>query len=369
MINQSFIIGVTGNIATGKSVIRRMLGNAGALTIDADHVAHRVLYPGSSAYQAVIKNFGAQILLKNGSISNKLLGAIVFNDPDRLEELESLVHPLVIDDIIARITQTNNPFVVVEAIKLLESGLSKYCDSIWVSHASFNHQLDRLQMTRGLSADEAKIRINAQPPQSEKLNLADVVISTETTFKDTWIRILKALSDTIISTKLDGLHINNLNGYSLASVARFPASLLESAWQNFTSSSKASLYERLGMSKVTALSTADQIQTLIVSDEWNFTSALELVAPLTFWNKNPGLIINALTQQAKINQSEVILIPREFSFGFTDQLLAEGFTNQEITQLVYPAWQQAAQRVSAYELSVWFKLLSQPFEVVRKVQN
>jgi len=179
MINSSFVIGITGNIATGKSVIRRMLSNLGVLGIDADTLANRMLYPGGKAYNQVIEIFGTEIKTDKDQISNKKLGQIVFNDPKALKQLEEVIHPGVIETTIKYAKTAHHPIISIEAIKLIESGLREYCDQIWVSHASFDLQMERLQKTRNLSAEEANSRISAQPLQIEKLSLADVIINTE----------------------------------------------------------------------------------------------------------------------------------------------------------------------------------------------
>ncbi len=108
------LIGLTGNIATGKSVVRRMLVNHGALGLDADLIAHRTQYPGGKAYQAIINTFGSDILSPEKEISRAKLGEIVFADPDRLIVLEALVHPAVTADIEERIEQATLPIVVIE---------------------------------------------------------------------------------------------------------------------------------------------------------------------------------------------------------------------------------------------------------------
>jgi dephospho-CoA kinase len=364
MISQSFIIGITGNIATGKSVIRRMLENTGAFTMDADFIAHRMLYPGAPAYQPVIDAFGPQILMHDHLISNKILGEIVFNDPQQLKQLESLIHPPVISTILARIKAAKRPLVAVEAIKLLEAGLGTHCDSIWVSHASFDQQVARLLETRGMTEDEAKTRINAQTHQSLKLSQADVIINTETSFKDTWRRTQRALNDTIQSTRDAPLLINNSDGYSLEPVSHLPDSHLETVWGRLTGEDPASLYEQLGMRKVLLITQKDRISAIIVCESWNFTTALAKVFPIQMLNTQPGLILSAFEQHARVNQSEVLLIPNAIGDGISDQMKSSGFMDQNLDQFTYPAWQMTAQKAASnHETSIWTKIIAQPFEV------
>ena len=118
-----YAIGLTGNIATGKSVVRRMLEHLGAYTIDADALSHRVLAKGAPGYKPVLDKFGTWILDKDGQIDRAKLGRLVFADKQALAALEAIVHPYVrqaVDILGQRATQK---VVVVEAIKLLESAL------------------------------------------------------------------------------------------------------------------------------------------------------------------------------------------------------------------------------------------------------
>lgn len=178
-------IGLTGNIATGKSTVAEMLEELGAAALDADKVAHRVMAPGAPAYAAVVAAFGPDIVAENGEIDRQALGEIVFSDPEALQRLESLVHPAVIAEVNAWIATRETPVVVVEAIKLLESGMAETYDAIWVTACSEATQATRLMDSRGMTRAEALTRIHAQPPQAEKIARADVVIDTEATLAET----------------------------------------------------------------------------------------------------------------------------------------------------------------------------------------
>lgn len=171
-----FLIGLTGNIATGKSEVARLLAERGAQVIDADQVAHQVMQPGGPAYAAVIATFGQGILAADGTIDRARLGAIVFRDPAALRRLEAAVHPATIAELDRRIAAATAPVVVVEAIKLIEAGMHRHYDALWVVAAPRPLQIARLMETRGLSQAEAALRVDAQPPQEDKIALADLVI-------------------------------------------------------------------------------------------------------------------------------------------------------------------------------------------------
>ena len=185
------IIG-TGNIATGKSTVGKMLVELGAELIDADRVAHAMIAPGGAAYAAVIDAFGEGVLLLDGTIDRRKLGSIVFADAEALARLEALVHPPTIAEVERRAAESNAPVVVVEAIKLLESGMAATHDAIWVTTCSETEQLARLMTTRKLTREDALRRIHAQPPQDKKIARADVVIDTNGTLEETRAQVVAA---------------------------------------------------------------------------------------------------------------------------------------------------------------------------------
>jgi len=187
-----YVIGLTGNIATGKSVVRKMLEHLGAFGIDADALAHRTIASGAPGFQPVLEAFGEGILDSSGEIERSKLAQIVFYNKDALARLELIIHPLVRDAIDALIDRSEYKVVVLEAIKLIESGLIKKCDCLWVSTAPQKLQLARLIKNRGLSEMYATQRIESQPPQSDKIAAADIVIYNDDSFENTWSQVKKA---------------------------------------------------------------------------------------------------------------------------------------------------------------------------------
>lgn len=185
-------IGLTGNIATGKSAVAQMLRDLGAEVLDADRLTHAALAPDGAAYPGVLAAFGNGILSVDGTIDRHALGALVFSDPAALARLEAIVHPLVIAEVDRRIALIRAAVVVVEAIKLLESGLAAGYDAIWVTTCPEALQLERLMATRHLTRDNALRRIHAQPPQSEKIARAAVVLHTDATLEQTRAQVLAA---------------------------------------------------------------------------------------------------------------------------------------------------------------------------------
>lgn len=216
-----YVIGLTGNIATGKSTIARMLAELGARRIDADALAHQVLRAGTPAWCQVLEQFGRDILQEDGEIDRTRLGARVFADPAAMARLEAIVHPAVIAEAESLLQQIEKGssipatdagaaaaersvldpgrVAVLEAIKLIESGMHHRCDELWVVTCPREQQVKRLMETRGLSQSEAELRIDSQPPQADKLALADVVIdnsgdleATRAQVQREWHRIMQA---------------------------------------------------------------------------------------------------------------------------------------------------------------------------------
>ena len=187
-----YVIGLTGNIATGKSVVRRMLEHLGAYTIDADALSHRATAKGAPGYKPVVENFGKWILNADGEINRGKLGELVFRDPSALEKLEDIIHPLVGQAVDVLVKRASQSVVVIEAIKLLESQLRQGCDSIWVVYAPEEVQIERLMRKRGLTSEQAIQRISAQSPQSDKVAAADVVIRNIGSYEDLWKQVNNA---------------------------------------------------------------------------------------------------------------------------------------------------------------------------------
>ncbi len=181
MKKRPLLVGLTGNIATGKSLVGQMLARLGARVIDADRVAHEVMRAGGPAFDAVLEAFGPVVLTVDGTIDRAKLGDIVFRDAGALERLEAAVHPAVIAEVDRRIDRAAEPVVVVEAIKLIEAGMHRHLDALWVVTAPRHLQIARLMAARGMTEEEAILRVDAQPPQEEKAALADWVLVNDGT--------------------------------------------------------------------------------------------------------------------------------------------------------------------------------------------
>jgi dephospho-CoA kinase len=197
-----YVIGLTGNIAMGKSAVRKLLEHFGAYTIDADGLAHQTMAPGAPAYLPVIETFGRWILDQDGKIDRSKLGAVVFSHPEALARLETITHPLVGQGIDTLISRAKQPIIVIEAIKLLEGKLADKVDTIWVVDCTPELQLRRLIEKRGMSEQEARKRIEGQNAQREKLARANVVITNNGTPQELWAQVEAEWNKLLAALKL-----------------------------------------------------------------------------------------------------------------------------------------------------------------------
>lgn len=187
-----YVIGLTGNIGTGKSVVRRMMEHLGAYGIDADALSHRAIAKGAPGYEPVLEAFGNYILGPDGQIDRAKLGHVVFSDVEALKKLEGIVHPLVnqaIDLIVRRATQK---IIVIEAVKILESDLADVCQFIWVVYAPEEIQIARLVQNRGMTEKDALQRIVNQTSTETQWAFANVIIKNISSYEDTWRQVTQA---------------------------------------------------------------------------------------------------------------------------------------------------------------------------------
>ncbi|GAB4527424.1 MAG: hypothetical protein Kow0063_02660 [Anaerolineae bacterium] len=189
---EKLVLGLTGNIAVGKSTVLDMLEVLGAQTIDADSLVHRLREPGAPGYQAIVDWMGKAVLQPDGRIDARKLADRAFRDPEVLARLEQLFRPLVVAQIEQIVGASGRRVIVIEAIKLLEGSLKDRVDMIWVVDASREQQIRRLVTSRGLSPEQAVARVEAQGPQAEKLAQADVIIRNEGDLAGTWQQVLDA---------------------------------------------------------------------------------------------------------------------------------------------------------------------------------
>jgi dephospho-CoA kinase len=188
------IIGITGNIACGKTAVGHMLLELGAERyIDADAVVHKLYLAGQPIAVKVAEAFGSRVIAPNGSVDRKALGAIVFQDAEAMRRLEAIVHPAVGEALVNELASvTPSGIVVIDAVKLLEGGSGKFCQSKWMVVCPEEQEFARLVARNQFSEEEAWVRIHAQSSVVDRLPLVDEVIDNSGSLEDTRKQVVAA---------------------------------------------------------------------------------------------------------------------------------------------------------------------------------
>lgn len=180
-------VGLTGNIASGKSSVARVWRSLGAPVIDADVLARRAVEPGSPGLRAIRERWGQEVLTGSGELDRAALRRVVFADPAERERLEGIVHPAVAalrDEEVRRVEERGEPVVVADIPLLFEVGMQSQFDVVVLVDAPEEVRLERLVRDRGLDADEARSMIRAQMPAALKRAGADRVIENDGTLEE-----------------------------------------------------------------------------------------------------------------------------------------------------------------------------------------
>jgi len=180
-------VGLTGSIGVGKSFVGSVFVQLGCRLLDADDTAREVVLPGTEGLKNIVNEFGPEVLQSDGALDRKVLGSIVFADPEKRQRLNAILHPRIIErqDEILNGWESDDPhgIAIVDAALMIESGGYKRFDKLIVVHCRPEVQLERLMLRDGLSPDEAQKRIDSQMPQSEKQKFADYLIDTSDGFE------------------------------------------------------------------------------------------------------------------------------------------------------------------------------------------
>ncbi len=346
-----FVIGLTGNIATGKSVVRRMLEHLGAYSIDADVLSHRAISKNGPAYSAVVDYFGKFILQPTGEVDRLRLGRLVFSDMDALKKLEGLIHPHVQQAIDLLIKRSNHEVVVIEAIKLLEGNLVSACDSIWVVLATEQIQKERLMAKRGMSEQEAVQRIQAQSSQEIKEAAADVTIMNTGSFADTWQQVaagwekISSLSDTtpILREPVAPGEFSVVRGHPRDS-SRI-ATFINHLHGNLNLSTEAEITELFGEMAFLLLLKGTKLVGLAGWQVENLVARTTRLYIDHYINEKDAtsFLINDLERASRDLQCEasLIFLPTNAA-GMESILLELGYRHQTISGILIEPWKEAA---------------------------
>ena len=198
--NKSTVIGLTGGIACGKSMISAYLAQKGIPVIDGDLVARQIVEPGTKGLAQIVDTFGAEYLHADGTLNRAMLGSRVFADKEALQQLNSITKPLLLEAFKTQINELQaHPMIVLDVALLLEDEDYKdLADQVWVVTVSPEQQLTRLMKRNGYTAQEAQNRIDAQMSNEERIQYADVVIDNNGTMSETIAQVDRLLYNILI---------------------------------------------------------------------------------------------------------------------------------------------------------------------------
>ena len=172
-------VGLTGGFGTGKTTVARLFSSLGAKVIDADKLNHQLMKRNEDSFKPIVKSFGQEILT-DGDIDRKKLGAVVFNNSNRLKKLCRIVHPAIISEIKNGISHykkdKSNQMIIIDAPLLIETGLDRLVDILIVVKASRKKQIKRVIRRMKIKRSEVLKRLKAQMPLKDKVRLADITI-------------------------------------------------------------------------------------------------------------------------------------------------------------------------------------------------
>ena len=177
-----YIIGLTGGIACGKSAVAWRLRKRGATTFDVDEMTRWLNLPGGALFEIYVRHFGQRVVAADGQLDKKLIGEIIFNNPDERAWVNSATHPLLLNrtrDFLVECCESGTRIVVLEVPLLFEAGWEILCDEVWAVRVRPETQIARLMARDKLTEAQALARINSQMPVEEICARADVVITNE----------------------------------------------------------------------------------------------------------------------------------------------------------------------------------------------
>jgi len=174
-----YLVGLTGGIAAGKSTVAKRWAEHGAIEIDADQLARDVVAPGSSGASEVLQTFGEKVFTESGELDRAALGAEVFSNPEKLRQLEAIIHPRVKALAQKLISEQDQDAIVIYNVPLLvEASVDLPFDKIVTVEAPAEKQIDRLVSIRNMDRGEAQRRISSQASPAQRANAADVILNS-----------------------------------------------------------------------------------------------------------------------------------------------------------------------------------------------
>lgn len=192
-------IGLTGGIAAGKSMVSGLLAELGAWILDADAISREVVEPGTEGLKAIAAEFGEKVIMPDGTLDRKALGAEVFGDPQKLERLNGILHPIIKAEMLKRAAEIEEQhpkdIVIFDVPLLIESGWQDVADEVWLVSAPIEQRIRRIAMRDGLDEKQAMERISAQMTDEQKAKYADVIINNGGSIQELEERVTKLYAE------------------------------------------------------------------------------------------------------------------------------------------------------------------------------
>lgn len=176
----SLVVGVTGGIGSGKTVVAQAFAELGVEVIDTDQIAHELTAPGQPAVREIATRFGTQVLTAEGALDRAALRRAVFSDPNARHRLEALLHPLIAQQVVHRLAQAGGPYVILVVPLLVETGgYEGIVDRVLVVDSPEDVQVTRVMRRNGLSPNEVEPILRAQASRQQRLARADDVLTND----------------------------------------------------------------------------------------------------------------------------------------------------------------------------------------------
>lgn len=182
-------IGLTGGIGSGKTTVAEEFAKVGTPVIDADHIAHDLVKPDMPALKTIIKTFGKELLDDSGYLKRDQLRQLVFTDKEKIKKLESILHPLILNEMECAIASLQSRYCILVVPLLLEAGLTEWVDKILVVDISKETQIERIKKRDRLSQEEIQLILNVQCSREQRLQTADEIIANEGTFEELSLQV------------------------------------------------------------------------------------------------------------------------------------------------------------------------------------
>lgn len=372
-----YVIGLTGNLAMGKSQVRKMLEHLGAYTIDAGGLGYQAMAPGAPAYKPVIHTFGLWVLDAEKRVNRTKLDAVTFAHPEALQRRQVLTQPIVSRALDTLIGRAKHRVVVVEAIDLLEGHLVDKVDAVWVVDATPENQLARL-VKNGLSEWEARKRIDQQNPQADKLARAQVVIENNDTPEATWQLVQSEWATLVSSLGHQQQEAEDRTIAVAASAEGGVRSIREVQIKRGKPANADSLAVLLSemtdreISRMDIMMAFGQKSYLLADGDGTHVGVAgfqveNLITRVDeFLIKPDGMIpavitglIEAVEESSRELQSEVgfFFLPQDLPQSALDIFVGMGYEFRSLEQIKFPAWREAARESQPEGTQIYAKQL------------